>query len=253
PPFMMLDCSDSRVSEQAIFNAKPGTIFTTGNIANQFHEEDLTSNSVLAYAVDVLKVKHVVIMGHYGCGGVAASMGPPPEPPLTPGDAAVQEWITPIRKIFRASTRPEIIAYRNKLASGGNAGVPHHRDAGFRALVEENVKETVKRVVTSAVISRHYGMYLSQENKARNEDITKCVEPGSALGPVFIHGWVYDVETGEVADLNVSVGPPGLALPKSPFPVVNTPSAQYMMDVRQKGAPFSLNDTGAARTGRARA
>ncbi|KAF8635322.1 hypothetical protein AX17_003942, partial [Amanita inopinata Kibby_2008] len=210
PPFMMLDCSDSRVSEQAIFNAKPGTIFTTGNIANQFLEEDLTSNSVLAYAVDQLKVKHVVVMGHYGCGGVAASMVPPPNEPLTPGDSAVQAWILPIRRIFERSTRPEIVAYREKQRGNDTFELPHYRDPGFRALVEENVKKTVSRVVNSAVIRRHYKVLTAN---------TGTDKP--PVNAVFIHGWVYDVENGVVSDLDVSVGPPGITVPKSPFPAAS--------------------------------
>ncbi|KAF5311290.1 hypothetical protein D9611_012611 [Ephemerocybe angulata] len=79
PPFMIVDCSDSRVNEGAIFDADPGTMFAVGNIANMFEEGDVSSNAVLTYAVGTLKVKHVVIMGHYGCGGVAASMAPLPE------------------------------------------------------------------------------------------------------------------------------------------------------------------------------
>jgi carbonic anhydrase len=57
------------VSENQVFDAKPGTLFTHRNIANQFSVSDPNINSVLAYAVAALKVKHVIVMGHYGCGG----------------------------------------------------------------------------------------------------------------------------------------------------------------------------------------
>jgi len=105
PPFAMFQCSDSRLSEQAIFNTKPGTIFTTRNIANVFVEDDVTSAAVLGYAVEILKVRHVIVIGHYGCGGIAASMVPPPPTPQSPAEVAVSTWILPIRKLFETSTR----------------------------------------------------------------------------------------------------------------------------------------------------
>ncbi|KAF5326796.1 hypothetical protein D9619_004044 [Psilocybe cf. subviscida] len=117
PPFLLFDCSDSRVGESAIFHAAPGRLFTSGNIANRFDETETGSQAVLSYAVQTLRVKHVVVMGHYGCGGVAASMLPLPERAragnvvkkpgdLTrPADVAVQGWIQPIREIYETSER----------------------------------------------------------------------------------------------------------------------------------------------------
>jgi carbonic anhydrase len=140
PPFLLIDCSDSRVNEQAIFSAQPGTLFTAGNIANRFDEWDLNScvflfplskthivtpftcpplsyhlyythffhiysNSVLSFAVDSLKVKHVIVLGHYGCGGVAAAMMPLGKLPTRPADIAIQSWISPIRDIYETSER----------------------------------------------------------------------------------------------------------------------------------------------------
>ncbi|KAG5650464.1 hypothetical protein H0H81_012166 [Sphagnurus paluster] len=236
PPFLLLDCSDSRVGEQVIFSAEPGTLFTTGNVANQFHEHDLNSKAVLAYAVEALKVKHVIVMGHYGCGGVAAAtLPPPPDPTSTtassnghdahqhgnPGACKchehahadpVQAWIAPIRHIYESSVRPEIVAHRQlrrvQAAAGEEAQAPHLNDPAFRALVEENVKANVLRIVNSRVIRNHYA----------------ALPPAQAQSPtqpgVFIHGWVYDIESGEVADLGVTVGPPGALVPPSPFPLL---------------------------------
>ncbi|KAF8735091.1 hypothetical protein AX14_002762 [Amanita brunnescens Koide BX004] len=201
PPFAMFQCSDSRLSEQAIFNTKPGTIFTTRNIANVFTEDDVTSTSVLGFAVESLKVRHVIVMGHYGCGGVAASMVPPPPSPLSPANAALSTWILPIRKLFATSTRPEIAAYRQRLSDGIiEPDIPKLHDPGFRALVEENVKMSVQRIVASEIIRKNYSAFASHNI------------------PVFIHGWVKDIENGVVSDLGVSVGPPGVPTPKSPFP-----------------------------------
>lgn len=122
--FILCDIHFSyRLNEQATFNTEPGTIFTTRNIANLFTEDDMTSSvhflhavpshsctvyfstSFLGFAVETLKVQHVIVMGHYGCGGVAASMVAPPPTPLSPADAALSTWISPIRKLFAASTR----------------------------------------------------------------------------------------------------------------------------------------------------
>ena len=118
---MLIDCSDSRVNEQEIFSAKPGTLFTSANIANRFDETDPNSyvylifllhsgteksnnirNAALSFAVESLKVKHVIILGHYGCGGVAAAMMPYDAEAV---GVAVQNWISPIRDIYRTSPR----------------------------------------------------------------------------------------------------------------------------------------------------
>ena len=64
-----------------------------------------TSQASLAFAVATLGVKHVVVMGHYGCLGIAAAIASPPEPPIDAANGAVQNWVEPIREIFRTSTR----------------------------------------------------------------------------------------------------------------------------------------------------
>ncbi|PPQ86797.1 hypothetical protein CVT25_012049, partial [Psilocybe cyanescens] len=93
------------VSEQYIFSAQPGTIFTAGNVANRFDEQDPNSNTILSSAVEALKVKHVVVMGHYGCGGVAESMMPVKTPLSHPADVPVQGRIQPIQEIYQTSTQ----------------------------------------------------------------------------------------------------------------------------------------------------
>ena len=94
------------MSEGTIFDAAPGTLFTERNIANRFVSNDINSASVLAYAVSELRVEHVIVMGHYGCGGVGASiLERSTAGELNYADGALQNWIEPVRNLFQTSTR----------------------------------------------------------------------------------------------------------------------------------------------------
>ncbi|KAF9485103.1 carbonic anhydrase, partial [Pholiota conissans] len=226
PPFMFIGCSDSRVSEGTVFNAKPGTLFTQRNIANQFQSGDANAQSVLSYAVSELGVNHIIVMGHYGCGGVAASIASPPVNQIDAANGAVQSWIEPIREIFRTSSRSEIVELRTKVQGQTLIEEPDIKEPGFRALVEENVKVGVSRIAASSVISNHYAALAA----LASEGGEKRRAEGGPITDVFIHGWVYDIENGEVRDLGISVGPPGKAIPQAPFEAVAKSAAESVSE-----------------------
>ena len=94
PKFLAIGCSDSRVPLEMLTGAEPGEMFVHRNIANQVYPSDLNALSVLQCAVEALKVPHVLVLGHYGCGGVAAAMG---ETPF----GLVDNWLGDIRDVRR--------------------------------------------------------------------------------------------------------------------------------------------------------
>lgn len=97
--------SDSRVSEGTIFSAAPGTLFTERNIANQYSSADANDVSIISYAVHELSVGHIIVMGHYGCGGVNAAIMSRPTGVLDHASESIQNWIAPIRRLYQASSR----------------------------------------------------------------------------------------------------------------------------------------------------
>lgn len=131
PPLLWIGCSDSRVPANEIIGAKPGEVFVHRNIANMIIHSDMNMLSVLDYAVNVLKVKHVIVCGHYGCGGVKAAMG-------NDSIGIIDNWIRHIKDIYRLHS-----TYLNSILDESER---------FNKFVELNVKEQVFDLAKTSIV-----------------------------------------------------------------------------------------------------
>ena len=93
PDYLWIGCSDSRVPPNQIVDLPPGELFVHRNVANLVVPDDPSCLSVIQYAVDALKVKHIIVCGHYGCGGVQAAISERPKGPI-------DNWLMPIKKLY---------------------------------------------------------------------------------------------------------------------------------------------------------
>ena len=131
PPLLWIGCSDSRVPANEIIGAKPGEVFVHRNIANMVVHSDMNMLSVLDYAVNVLKVNHVLVCGHYGCGGIKAAMG-------NDSIGIIDNWIRHIKDVYRL--------HQTYLDS-----IENETDR-FNAFVEINVKEQVFDLAKTSIV-----------------------------------------------------------------------------------------------------
>lgn len=160
PEYLYIGCSDSRVSAEEMMGMKPGEVFVTRNVANVVNTLDMSSTAVIQYAVEHLKVKHIIVCGHYGCGGVKAAM--------TPQDLGLMNpWLRNIRDVYRLH-QAELDAIEDD-------------QKRYDRLVELNVQEQCINVIKMAVVQEQY---LVDEYP-------------------IVHGWVFDLKTGKIIDLEI--------------------------------------------------
>lgn len=133
PEFLYIGCSDSRVTAEDIMGVQPGEVFVHRNIANLVNNVDLNVMSVLNYAVRHLKVQHVVVCGHYYCGGVKAAMQSADLGILNP-------WLRNIRDVYRLHA-----AELNAIAD---------EDARYNRLIELNVQEQCVNLIKTAAVQQ---------------------------------------------------------------------------------------------------
>ncbi|MES2617685.1 MAG: carbonic anhydrase [Bacteroidota bacterium] len=161
PEYLYIGCSDSRVTAEDLMGAEPGEVFIHRNVANLVNATDLNVMAVINYAVRHLGVKHIIVCGHYNCGGVKAAMVPKDMGILNP-------WLRNIRDVYRLH-KDELNAIESE----------HDR---YNRLVELNVQEQCINVIKLASVQQEY------------------LEKGFPT----VHGWVFDIGTGKIMDLNLN-------------------------------------------------
>jgi carbonic anhydrase len=134
PQYLWIGCSDSRVPANEITGTQPGEIFVHRNVANLVINTDVNLLSVLDYAVNILKVKHVIVCGHYGCGGITAA--------TTRNDykAVLNMWLRNIKDVYRLH-RTELDGFTDE-------------EERCDRLVELNVEEQIQNLAKTSIIQR---------------------------------------------------------------------------------------------------
>jgi carbonic anhydrase len=171
PEFLWIGCSDSRVPADKITGTQPGEIFVHRNIANMVVHTDINLLSVLEYAVEVLKVKHIIVCGHYGCGGVKAAMG-------NHSLGIINKWLRNIKDVYRIH-RDEIDKIENE-------------EERTNKLIEFNVAEQIMNLAKTSIIQKAWKHdqrpHLHGWVYGLNDGIIKPVcemEPRSHIDPLY--------------------------------------------------------------------
>jgi carbonic anhydrase len=162
PEYLYIGCSDSRVTAEDLMGVGPGEVFIHRNIANLVVSTDNNLNAVVQYAVEHLKVKHIIVCGHYECGGVKAALNPTDMGQLN-------SWLQTLRDVYRFH-QSELDAIKNTQAK-------------FDRLVELNVLEQCLNIIKIDHVQRSW----------------------YKTGYPKIWGWVFDVRTGKLVDLNLKM------------------------------------------------
>jgi carbonic anhydrase len=162
PEVLYIGCSDSRVTAEELMGAEPGEVFVHRNIANQVIPTDNNVNAVIQYAVEFMQVKHIVVCGHYNCGGVQAA--------LNPNDMGqLNAWLQTLRNVYRLHFK-EIESIKDTTLR-------------FNRLVELNVREQCINILKTDHVQKSWHKY----------------------GYPQVHGWVFDIHTGKIIDLKLSI------------------------------------------------
>jgi carbonic anhydrase len=175
PKILWIGCSDARVPANEMIGEPPGSVFVHRNIANLVVNTDVNCMSVIQYAVDVLNVKHIIVCGHYDCGGVKAA--------LTNIDhrSPLENWLRNIRDTYRL--------HQDELNKITNVTTKQRR------LVELNVIEQTLNIFKTAVVQRR-----------RVETFQQSKLPGSKItfAEPVVHAFVYEPITGQATKLRVN-------------------------------------------------
>jgi carbonic anhydrase len=167
PEYLWIGCSDSRVPANEIAGLMPGEVFVHRNVANIVNHADMNCLSVMQFAVDVLRVKHIMVVGHYGCGGVKAVLE-------KRKSGLVDNWLYPIRQIMERELLEHGLGGTGKLT----------RQALWDRLCEANVLEQTRATFETAIVRDAW-------------------ERGQELA---VHGWIYSLKDGLLRDLGITVG-----------------------------------------------
>lgn len=131
PDYLWIGCSDSRVTANDVLGLDPGEVFVHRNIANIVHTSDMNILAVLEYAIEVLRVRHVIVTGHYGCGGVQRAM-------VEKRGALVDHWLQPLSMYYR----------KHRAAFDAMPDTAHR----FQRLCEINVEMQVRRLAATPLV-----------------------------------------------------------------------------------------------------
>lgn len=171
PEYLWIGCSDSRVPANQVVGMAPGELFVHRNVANQVIQTDFNCLSVVQYAVDVLKVKHILVVGHYGCGGVQAAID-------STSHGLVDNWLFQIRDIHRE--------YRQQLVGLAPRSL-------LDRMCELNVIEQVRNLAKTTIIQSawdrgqevqlHGWVYSIEDGLVRDMNVT--VDSRAALDEIY--------------------------------------------------------------------
>ena len=162
PKYLWIGCADSRIPANEVLGLEPGEVFVHRNVANVVPHADINSLSVIQYGIEHLGIEHVIVCGHYGCGGVQAVLNKAQY-------GLVDNWLRYVRDVY-SQEKKEIDAYEDAQEKGNR-------------LVELNVMYQVMNVCHTTIVQNAWA-------KGKK---------------VVVHGWVYDIATGLLKDLDCCI------------------------------------------------